>query len=278
VLPALRLPLWLRSPAPIGDPLAASPAGSLHRFAEAVRAATPETDGFANPVRRPAYGILCPPNVGHALRYTARRAMVIDNFGPYLDPPHFGAAHGFYVLGREERAVELMESLGAPYVVTMEYGPLLPASVASRLQRRDGLATGEEPALARFRLITEGPAGGRALTELFGVPTPPGTVPYKLWQAVAGARVEVDARPGAEVEASLPIVTPAGRRFRYRTHALADADGIARLRLPYATDARHPARAAGRLRVVADGVVRHVSVTDRDVLEGAVVAVRGGAS
>jgi asparagine N-glycosylation enzyme membrane subunit Stt3 len=275
-LPAWRLPHWLARPAPLGDPLAASADGSLRRFGEAVRAATPEAPGFSDPTRRPSYGILCPPNIGHALRWSARRAMVVDNFGSYLDPPHFAAAQGFYATRDEAAAAAVAEELGAPWVVTMEFGQGTPGSVSQRLQRRDGRGAPGVPALARFRLVTEGPAGGRALTELFGVATA-GAVPYKLWEVVAGAHLEVVAPPGAEVEASVPIATPAGRRFRYRAIARADADGVARLRVPYATEAIHPVRALGRWRIRVEGALRRVEVSERAVREGGVVVVGGSA-
>jgi hypothetical protein len=70
---------------------------------------------------------------------------------------------------------------------------------------------------------------------------------------VAGAQLEVAAPPGAPVEAELAVATGAGRRFLFRAVGRADAEGVARLRVPYATGARGAVRTAAAWRVRADG-------------------------
>jgi hypothetical protein len=62
-------------------------------------------------------------------------------------------------------------------------------------------------------------------------------VPYKLFEVVEGAVLEVVARsPDARVEANLVVTTAVGREFVYTARASAGADGIARLRLPYSNE------------------------------------------
>jgi dolichyl-diphosphooligosaccharide--protein glycosyltransferase len=257
------------------DPSLATPAGSLYRFAQAVRAATPETAGFDDPELRPAYAILASPNLGHVLHYVARRATPADNFGPYAGSRHFHAARNFFFLASESEAVALARRLGARYAITMEYGRVPRGSVTQRLHRQDGLARPRRPRWERFRLVTEGPAGGTPLASLFGVASPPGAVPYKLFEIVEGAQLEVTAPPGTAVEASVAIATPLGRRFEYRAEAQAGADGVARLRLPYATETSAPARPIGPWQVRAGHARFEVPVSERAVREGAVVAVPG---
>ena len=271
------LPAWyeLRALPPLGDPLLTTPDGSLYRFAEQVREATPPTPGFADPTERPAYGIVSPPNIGHVLHYVAERATTADNFGPYAGARHFEEAFAFPTLESEDEAVALAGRLGARYVVTMEYGLVAPKSLSQRLHREDGLEREGAPRWEHFRLITEGPTGGMPLSEMFHANVPAGAVPYKLYEVVPGAVLEVAAPAGTEVEASTAIRTPGGRRFVYRAHAPAGADGIARLRVPYATETQAPAHPMGPWRVRVGDEIRRVSVSEEAVREGAVVPVGG---
>src|SRR5690606_18424580 len=98
--PGLRGPLagapatwaWLRGAAAPGDPLLATPAGSLVRFAETVRALTPETTGFLAADGAPEYVVLANANVGHPVLYYARRPRPMDGFWGYVDPETFRRA------------------------------------------------------------------------------------------------------------------------------------------------------------------------------------------
>jgi len=57
-----------------------------------------------------------------------------------------------------------------------------------------------------------------------------------LWERVAGARVEVRAEPESELEVRIVVDYPrAGHRLVWEHRARAGADGVARLRVPYAT-------------------------------------------
>ena len=58
--------------------------------------------------------------------------------------------------------------------------------------------------------------------------------PYKLFEFVRGATIEVRIQPGEQLTLELPLKTPSGRRFVYRAVGRADAGGRARLRVPYA--------------------------------------------
>jgi len=251
-----------------GDRALALPVGTLVRFAEEVRRLTPETAGFVEAGDRPDYGVLCEPNLGHTLLYAGRRPTPAGNFGPYVGPERFAQTERFYAAGSESEALALLDALRTPWVVTAEFGVPKPG-MKRRLHDLDGRGSAGSPRLEHFRLVTEGPAGGLPLGTLFGIPGRPGSPPYKLFQRVPGALLEVEAPVGEEVTAQTVVATPLGRRFLHRARAVAGADGVARLRLPYATDTDLPARPDGpwRLRVGGRGL-------DLEVPEAAVVAGR----
>jgi asparagine N-glycosylation enzyme membrane subunit Stt3 len=261
--------LWHGRPA---ANVASSPFGSLLAFGRSVRAATPETAGFLAPDGDPAYGVLVEPSLGHALRYASRRAVPADNFGVYVDPARLAEVNRFFAARSETDAVEIASRLETPYVVTTLHSALRAhaGTVQRRLHERDGSALGEGAHLERFRLVTEGPKGGMPFLR---PPEPSHLAPYKLFEQVAGAVLELRAAPGAAVRAELPLETPTGRRFTFRAAARAGADGLARLRVPYATEPTAPTRAAGLWRVHDEGGEREVAVAERDVIEGHVVRV-----
>ena len=89
-------------------------------------------------------------------------------------------------------------------------------------------------------------------------------VPYKLFELVEGAVFEASACPGTELIAEVTIVTPL-RRFQYRAVGRADRDGVVRVRVPYATETRAPARPAGPYQLRLSDRAFSVAVSDDDV-------------
>ncbi len=261
-----------------GDPLLATANGSLYRFAEEVRRVTPETGGYFDPSERPAYGILSPANVGHVLHYVAHRATPSDNFGPYSASRHWAATQRFFEVRTEPRALEIADALGSRYVMTAEYGAVDYRSLTQRLHREDGLERIDSPRFEQFRLVTEGPRGGRPLSDIYGGAAAPGVAPYKLFERVAGAVLEIHAAPGTPVEARLILHTPIGRNFEYPASGVTGDDGIARLRVPYASQGATPVASRSPWLVRVGDDTRPVSVSDEAVVRGdtIVVAAPGG--
>jgi len=271
--PRLRSTLgFLRGADAASDRALLSPGGTLLRFAQNVRAATPETAGFLHADASPEYGILADPSLGHVLHAAARRATPSDNFGAYAAPEGFLQTLRVLLALPEEPALETLRSLGVRYVITSWQPAYRTGSLLHRLHEQDGLEADGLPALSRFRLVAEGPEGGVSVASLF-VPWLAGSVPYKLFEVVEGAVLEVELEPGARVSASALIVTDAGRRFTYRARGVAGADGVARIRVPYPTETAGPARTHGSWRVSSGGSARCVAVGERDVREGTVVPV-----
>lgn len=244
----------------------------LLSFARAVREATPPTAGYLDG-GRPEYGILCLPAMGLALLNTAERPVTATGFGPYLGGWSFDASLRFYGLRSEPEATALARRLGARYVATSLEGRPPPDSLLHRLQVGDGRAEGTRPALAHFRLVTEAPVRGVPLGFASGTARR-SEAPYKLFEVVPGAVLEHRGRPRGRLRAEVEIRTP-GRRFVYVADARADASGVARVRVPYATDATGPVRPAGPYLVTTDGATRRVSVSDAQVLGGQVIQVGG---
>ena len=131
------------------------------------------------------------------------------------------------------------------------------------------------PALEHFRLITEGPAWGVPLGLLSGVVRRPSRAPYKLFEVVEGAVFEYRGDAGVELTAELTIRTSSGRRLVYRTSATADHDGLARLRVPYASATNAPTRPVGPYTVRVGGTSRRIRVSDAQVRQGAVIPISG---
>jgi hypothetical protein len=90
-----------------------------------------------------------------------------------------------------------------------------------------------------------------------------------LWERVPGARLEVRAEPGSRLRVEIEVELPrARRRFRWWGEAGAGPDGLAILRVPYATDAATEELRVVRARWSLDGEERPLLVPES--------AVRGG--
>ncbi len=250
--------------------------GTLLRFAQEVRRTTPSTAGLLDPGATPEYGVIAFPMLGHVIQHLAERPATADNFGPYLSSRSFTDTIRFYRLRSEAEALELAASLGARYVVTADQGGPRRRMLLNRLHRGDGAGNAGVEPLTRFRLVTEGPAGGASIAALKGRRSAPHHVPYKLFEIVPGAALEVRATPGAEVAAEVQVATPTGRRFRYRATATAASDGLARLRVPYATDSEAPARPTGPWRLRSGEAETLVAVPESAVATGATLRVGFG--
>ncbi len=227
-----------------------SVAATLTRFAREVRRVTPETSAYLRPGAPPEYGIIAHANIGHALQYVARRATASDPFWAYIGRENWDRSFAFQSAREESRALVLANELRGRYVVTMPDAPT--GGIVSHLHYNDGRALASRGRLEHFRLVSEAAAGGRSIGEIFR-PQPPGSIPYKLFEIVRGAVLEITAPRGSEVVASATIRSPTGREFVYEAMGIASAEGLLRLRVPYANGGEAPAQPRGPYRVrVAD--------------------------
>jgi dolichyl-diphosphooligosaccharide--protein glycosyltransferase len=239
---------------------------------------TPPTSGWLDASQAPEYGVLGPWELGHIVQYVARRPVVVDNFGDDVGGRGFEAARRYYS-SAEPEASRLLDSLGVRYVIAQREPPFPgPApderSVFASLYYLDGSerelpagrgALASLPALGRHRLVYE------SRLRLAAAPDAPAL--YKVFEHVAGARVEGLARPLARVEASVALRTNRGRELVWRTHARADAQGRYALRLPYANRGAPPSvRVAPQTSLACDGETAALVVDEASVRAGARLA------
>jgi asparagine N-glycosylation enzyme membrane subunit Stt3 len=222
--------------------------------------------------------VIAHANLGHAIQYGARRATATDPFWWYIGRRNWDASFAFLEARSEARALRLAEVLEGRYVITTSQEE--PRSVAGQLHAHDGRATGNKPALTRFRLVGESLPGGKGVSEIFR-PRSGGGVAYKLFQIVPGARAVIEASPGEIVEVSLKLRSNQGRAFDYAAQAVADENGEAVLILPYSTDRGAFSETPRRTQAVApywvkrnDGTER-LGVPESAVLTGAEVRMPG---
>jgi asparagine N-glycosylation enzyme membrane subunit Stt3 len=203
----------------------------LFRSAEWMRANTPPTSGFLDGVSAPEYGVMAYPSHGHLIKYVARRPTVVGNFGDDLGSRNFRLSFAYFA-SPEPRAVEILEQLGARYILVRTPSPAVrnamrPSAMLRRLSQEGS------PGLAHHRLIYETP-----LQAGQGPSDPP---EFRIFEHVTGARVEGRADPGSRVGASLAYRTNRGREGLARFSATADVEGRYTLVLPYATSGAPPA-------------------------------------
>jgi asparagine N-glycosylation enzyme membrane subunit Stt3 len=236
---------------------------------------TPATAGWLDPARRPGYGVLGPWEIGHILQYVARRPTVVDNFGDDLGEAGFARARAYFA-SEEPAASRILDELEVRYVVAQREPPFLGPTPGERsmfaslyyfdgsaLEAGEGSAAGPHvPALERHRLVYE------SSLQLAAAPDAPAF--YKVFEHVAGARVEGRAPPHARVEARLGLRTNRGRELVVRTLVRADAAGRYHLRLPYSNRGAPPSvRTAPAWELACDGEQATLVVEEAQVRGGA---------
>ncbi len=233
---------------------------------------------------------------GHTLEWAAARPTVATNFGSYVGRASFVDPARFFMEESPAAAERLLEERDARFVLlTSELPDLLNSLVergapGRRARYVDDARAGQvRPAwfaTMGARLMFEGEVfrnpGAPPLDFLRLVYASPLPDPRRrlrgpedvspaawLWERVPGARLEVRAEPGSRLRVELEVELPrARRRFRWWGEAGAGPDGLAILRVPYATDAATEELRVVRARWSLDGEERPLLVPES--------AVRGG--
>ena len=199
-----------------------------------LRRETEPTSGYFDASESPEYSILSAWTFGHWIRYEARRAVAIDNFGT-----NFMVGID-YARGNEKNAHEVLDRLRVRYVVVdpsllAVAVPFGPYSTGPRLYWHDGSEhdAGKDwkvliPALQRHRLVSE------------FVPLRGAAIRLKVFEYVRGVRLVGTASAGKLVHARLPLRTNTGRSIVYKATAKADGRGRYTFRLPYANRGSPP--------------------------------------
>jgi dolichyl-diphosphooligosaccharide--protein glycosyltransferase len=238
--------------------------------------------------------VLADWDLGHLVRYFARRPVVVSPFGIDGGDGAMEDASRFYLAEDERTAEDLLRDRGVGYLVVQnppgvvyiaegfvaapehvklrsrsaqvfafEGTPRFADLVLARLYFLDGAATRRSPALGGFRLVYETP------------PTDPGPPPvgaFRIYERVRGAIVRVAAAPGGVARARVEVVSNTGRRFTWATAAAGNERGFATFRVPYATGG-NGAVSAGPCLVDVGAGTRAVEIPDDAVRSGIEVAV-----
>jgi dolichyl-diphosphooligosaccharide--protein glycosyltransferase len=257
-----------------GDRIQVGGAFALHRaqreLTRWLRQRTPPTSGWLLEGAAPEYGVLAPWSLGHVIQHAGRRPTVVDNFGDDLGAEGFAFADRSY-RSPESHALDGLDARRIRYVVVQERGGFLGGrpsahSLLRSLFERDGSGSespvpGGVAAVSRHRLVFE----SKGL--YFRARDSPAV--YKVFEVVRGALIEGRAAPGALVGLRLGVFTNRGREFHFATHAIADAAGVYRVRVPYANDGGpHGIRTASFYRLACGGELREVAVPEAAVVEG----------
>jgi dolichyl-diphosphooligosaccharide--protein glycosyltransferase len=243
---ALRSWAAVRGEAWPGQQSERSVAATLSRFAREIARVTPPTGSYLTPGEPPEYGILAHANLGHAIQFRGQRPTATDPFWEFIGRENWDLSSAFLAARDEQKALGLARRLRGRYVVSTPDAAR--ASVVGRLHTNDGNALAGKPALRHFRLVTEAPTSGQSLSQMFG-PGRSGVVPYKLFEIVPGAILEIAAPPGVVATARIVLQSPESRVFSYETSATASPNGVARLVLPYSTEPATPVRPRGAWQV-----------------------------
>ena len=208
------------------------------------------------------YAVLAPWTWGHELEWRADRPTVATNFGTFVGEDAFRAPARFFMAEDPNAGEAILEGRRARYVLVtsalpLQVGPLIHAADLSLLHRymnpgaREGLGLlpawyatmgarllfsgqplrpdGEVPQSLDFVRLVH--AVGR--DSRYQVRTPMGM----LWERVPGAIVAAKGSPGDTLAIQLVVRFPyAAHELEFRRLETAGADGVARVRVPYATD------------------------------------------
>ncbi|MBM3990593.1 MAG: hypothetical protein FJ298_06225 [Planctomycetes bacterium] len=242
---------------------------------------------------------------GHALERLAGRGSLATNFGSYVGEEGFRASPELLLAEDELALVARMDELRVRYALVDSDLPnalntLLdgvdPARRARHVEAGSERGGNVRPewfltfgARAMFDGAVFGPLGrdARPLARLRLVWVAPLRDPARalrgprdlapaawVWERVAGARVEARGASGQMLEVALSLAQPGGAQLEWRDRAPIGEDGVARLVVPYATEASNGACGAARLVANLAGRALGGSISERAVLEGETVLLR----
>lgn len=228
----------------------------------------------------PRAGVMADWSHGQLVQWAGERPVVASNYGHYTGAEAFLDAFRFFSEEDPARAEELLERRQVRYVlVTGDLDQKWPSVAAglglspdpSRFAASLGarlLGTGPPPDFLRLVHVSSYPDLRRA--RLAGGPPPPSGFVY---ERVPGAWIEARGAPGAKLELAAPL-RAGDLAFTYAASAVADASGMARLRVPYSTERSGDVEPASSFQVRFEGDLRSIEVREADVQSGSTVQLR----
>lgn len=234
--------------------------------------------------------------LGHKLLYVASTPVTTTPFGSYAGRAGFEDSTDFFLARDERVARDILARRGTRWVVVDNDLGTIGAAIVGRGEDprtyygREALLDGRiayafrlpliETAYFRLTRLAGSEAtvatGGaepqhvsamRGLRLVIDSASDDAIGFAKVYEVVPGARVRVQASPGATVVARYEFRSDAGRRRAYEQSARADADGVALLELPYSSE-RPDLGQTSAWRITADDASTELRVAEDDVRTG----------
>ncbi len=216
---------------------------------------------------------------GQMIQWAAERPVVASNYGIYVGEEAFLDSFRFFAASDAVAAEALLERRDVRYVlITSEFerhwGAVASAAKVSSSSEHFSRSMGARllgggPPLDFLRVVHVSPLPDPKRA-------PPGASPPMpsgfVFERVRGAWIEARGAPGERLELVADLaVGPA--RLRYSASASADAQGLARVRVPYSSEAAGDVRAGGAFQAHFAGAVRSVRIAEEAVRSGATIAL-----
>ncbi|MDP7061451.1 MAG: STT3 domain-containing protein [Planctomycetota bacterium] len=246
--------------------------------------------------------VLAAWDFGHVIEWAAQRPTIATNFGTYIGVDSFLDPAKFFMSEDTNAAEQLLTNREVEYVVTTaRFQTLLPTLVKalgddrkmSDYQKVIGGGKGMQFLPRWYRTMgamlynigdMDGPQGPAAPVDFLRmvymsplvIPVPPQLgsqqAAARVWQKVQGAELMAQLDPGAElqVEVHFEFRDRAGERIfagKWRSTALADASGFAKIRVPYCSG-RNGAGYVSAILWGSGDTMESVEIPEKAVLEG----------
>jgi asparagine N-glycosylation enzyme membrane subunit Stt3 len=210
----------------------------------------------------PDYSVLASWVWGHTIEWAAERPTIATNFGTFVGPAGFKTPARFFLSESPTDGEALLEARDAKYVVlTTDLAGSVPSlawSLGPGIEARYCEVVGDDVRLKPDWFAT---LGARLLSDGYmfsfeGTPSRPldfvrllhatpltdPRVPMQpkpspvgwIWERVPGARIEARGEPGQELAVEIRVRYP-HHELVWADHVAVAADGVARMRVPYAT-------------------------------------------
>jgi hypothetical protein len=241
------------------------------------------------------FGVLGPWDVGHRTLYLTGAPVVANNFGLHIGEDSFREPAAFFLETDEARAVALLDRRRTPFVVSDwdvgiaqelvshlggdksrffaplpggEAGTLMTPAFTGTLYFRMGSSYAGSQGVANypggqlipiaplehFRLIQE-TSEAKAFRRL------------RIYERVAGARLQVTGAPGTRVLVAYAFRTPGGREYTYRREVPLVGGGM-EVRLPYSSERPEYGHTSRYMIGAEDGTQAGLLVSEASVVEG----------
>jgi len=228
----------------------------------------------------PRSAVMAVWNFGHLIQWAAERPIVSSNYGLYVGREPFLDSLRFFAGDDAGRAEDLLARRDVRYVlITTDFERLwgtfaaalaMPSSPQGYSRSIGARLLGAGPPLDFLRIVHASPLPDPRRT-------PPGSsdpIPSGLLlERVPGAWIEAHGTPGALLELSARLRV-GSLAFSYAVSAAAGADGVARVRTPYACEPVGELTGLGPFEVRFAGSSSSVDVRESDVRSGTVILLR----